>query len=74
MPDGTVASKFGSLNVVDPSPAPNVVPRIEKSRLYVVRETFWPPHINHPLGGVEFTHISTVPIGTMSAGANFAPS
>jgi len=59
--------RFGRLKVVDPFPAPKVVPVIANRALNVVLETADPLHSNHPVGTlVTFpAHITTDPIGAM---------
>jgi hypothetical protein len=56
--------KSGNANVVDPSPAPNVVPMTANNAAYAVRETNAPFAFTHPAGATVTGH------GLMSPGLN----
>jgi hypothetical protein len=53
----------GTLNVVDPSPEPNVVPIMPKRVLYVVLLTALPLQRSHPEGAEEAPYIRITPDG-----------
>jgi len=61
------------LNVVDPSPTPNVVDTTENSDEYVVRETAVPSHSNQPFGAEEPANACTDPAGTAGTAVTNAP-
>src|SRR5574337_259772 len=68
-PRGNVPRKFGTLNVVEPSPAPKLVPIAAKSAAYVDRDIADPSHITHPVGRALYAppHIPPVP-GSITVG------
>jgi hypothetical protein len=56
--------RSGKLNVVEPSPAPYVVPTMANSAAYVDLDTAAPEHRSHPEGAVDPAYGETTPDGT----------
>src|SRR5690606_40885053 len=56
--------RSGNAKVVEPSPAPKVVPITANSLAYWVRETRLPSQRRNPVGGVDVGQCKTAPIGT----------
>ena len=54
---------FGKLNVVDPSPAPKVIPITLNNPEYTVLDTAAPLHSTQPDGAVDVGHIYIEPTG-----------
>lgn len=61
--------RSGRLKVVEPSPAPQVVPSAANNAAYVVRDTADPSHKSHPLGADDRANGAHIPVGQPTAAA-----
>ena len=62
-PTRNLFRRSGRLNVLDPSPAPHVVPMTVNNAAYIVRSTAAPLQTSHPVGSVAAANAMSIPVG-----------
>src|SRR5258708_8882623 len=66
-PIGTRRCMLGTLNVVEPSPPPQIVPSTPNKVAKVARDTADPSHSRYPDGATVPANGNSAPVGTVAA-------